>query len=281
MKTKPIANSAETLFTEALKSPNNLELLEKVRLHADEILASMESSDQFGPSDDELSGIDHEWLAACYNALANEKVFGVEEEFYATADDEECVGRAFSEGLTTINREDIWQFETFASLPDIEPEEVEELLKTPSAIGAGCLAEPLARVGLTPLSVFYGTEAVSYLIERLMDQELIPSDNAILLEADDLLVNEEHHDVLTWDLTIDEIRRLSVCNRETAVELYHWLIQVAQYRPYLFAGFKGDPAAESLAVRLSRSEKKFENLYPRWGFGHEHVPATCEEAANA
>lgn len=279
MSNKPIAKSPEALFTEALKSANNVELLEEVRLHAEEILTGIASSDRFGPSDDELSGIDDEWLAACYDALANEKVAGVEEEFYATADDEKSVGLAFTQALMTIQREDIWQFETFASLPDIEPEEVNELLETPSAQGAGCAAEPLARIGLTPLSIFYGTEAVAYLIERLMDQELVQVDSAILLEASDLLVNEEHHDVLTWDLTIDEIRRLSICNRETAVAIYHWLLQVAQYRPYIFAGFKSDPAAEGLAVRLSRSEMKFENLYQRWGF--EHVPATCEEAAPA
>lgn len=279
MSTKPMAKSAEALFTEALKSANNLELLEQVGLHAEEILAVMESSDQFGPSDDELSSIDDEWLAVCYNALANKKVSEVEEEFYATADDEESVGRAFSQALLTINRDDIRNFDTFKSLPGIEPAEAMELLQTPSAQGAGSDAEPLARIGLTPLSVFYGTEAVSYLIERLMDQELVPRDTVILLEAGDLLVNEEHHNVLTWDLTIDEIRRLSICNRDTAVELYRWLIQVAQYRPYIFVGFKSDPAVEGLAVRLSSSDMKFENLYQRWGF--EHESATCEEAVTA
>ena len=279
MSTKPSAKSAEALFTEALKSANHQKLLEQVGLHAKEILAAMAASDQFGPSDDELSGIDNEWLGACYNALANETVSEVEEEFYATADDEESVGTAFSQALMSINRDDIRNFKTFNSLPSIEPAEAMELLQTPSAQGAGSDAEPLARVGLTPLSVFYGTEAVSYLIERLMYQELVPRDNTILLEAHDLLVNEEHHDVLTWDLTIDEIRRLSVCNQETAVELYHWLVQVAQYRPYIFAGFKGDPAAEGSAVRLCATEKKFEDLYQRWGF--EQVAASVEEAATA
>lgn len=279
MATKTATKSAEALFTEALMSTNNQELLEQVRLHADEILEAMAPSTQFGPSDEELNDIDDEWLGACYNALAAGKVSeDVEEEFYATADDEESVGRAFTQALMTINRDDIRQFKTgLSSLPIIAPEDVEELLETPSAKGAGDYALPLARIGLTPLSVFYGTEAVSYLIERLMDQELVPRDNVILLEASDVLVNEEHHHVLTWDLTIDEIRRLSICNWETSVELYRWLIQVAQYRPYIFAGFKGDPASDGGGVRLSPDEMKFENLYQRWGV--EQVRARVEETA--
>jgi hypothetical protein len=273
MATKPTVRSAEALFTAAVKSRDDLELLEQVRLHAYEILAEMASATQFGPSDEELNDIDDEWLGACYNALAARKITDdIAEEFYATADDEESVGRAFSEALMTINRADIRQFETgLASLPSIAPEEVEELLQTPSAKGAGDDAIPLARIGLTPLSVFYGTEAVSYLIERLMDQEFVPRDNVILLDVDDVLVNEERHDVLTWDLTIDEIQRLSICNQETSVQLYRWLIQVAQYKPYLFAGFKGDPAGDGGGVRLSPNDTRFENLYQRWGF--EHVRA--------
>jgi len=268
MATKPTPRSAEALFTEALKSRNDPELLKQIRFHADEILAEMASATQFGPSDEELNDIDDEWLGACYNALAAEKITDdVTEEFYATADDEESVGRAFSQALMTINRADIRQFETdLASLPSIAPEEVEELLQTPSAKGAGYDAIPLARIGLTPLSVYYGTEAVSYLIQRLMDQELVPRDKAILLHAEDVLVDEERHEVLTWELTIDEIQRLSICSHETSVQLYRWLIQVAQYKPYLFAGFKSDPADDGGGVRLYANDARFENLYQRWGF---------------
>jgi hypothetical protein len=280
MSTKRIAQSAEALFTEALRSTNDDEALAKVRHHADQILADMASSNQFGPSDEELSGIDDDWLGACYNALAAGKMTeDVAEEFYASADDEESIGKAFSQALMTINREDIRHFNTgLASLPAIGDEEAQELLQTPSAKGAGSHAIPLARIGLTPLSVFYGTEAVSYLIERLMDQKLVRHDNVISLEADDVLVNEEHHDVLTWDLTVDEIRRLSICNRETSIQLYRWLIQVAQYRPYIFAGFKCDPVAECGGVRLSTNEMNFEDLYQRWGF--EHAPAAVEGAGS-
>ena len=276
------ARSAEALFTEALRSPNNRELLEELRLRANEILTLIEHSDRFGPSDEELSQIDEGWIATCYEAiygaLAVREVSGdVEEEFYATADDEESVGRAFGQSLMTIDREDIRRFEIgLVYLPSIVPAEEEELLKTPSARGAGPYALPLARVGLTPLSIFYATEGVSYLIERLVEQELLPIDNSILLDSNEVLVNNEPHEVLTWDLTIDEIRRLAVCNGVTAVGIYHWLVQVAQYRPYLFAGFKCAPV-DRLAVRLSKSEKRFENLYQRWGFEDTH--AEFEEVA--
>lgn len=268
MATKPTPRSAEALFTEALKSRNDLQLLEQIRFHADLILAEMASAIQFGPSDEELNDIDDEWLGACYNALAAEKMIDdVTEEFYATADDEESVGRAFSQGLMTINRADIRQFKSdLAFLPSIAPEEVEELLQTPSAKGAGYDAIPLARIGLTPLSVYYGTEAVSYLIQRLMDQDLVPRDDVIFLGADEVLVDEERHEVLTWELTIDEIQRLSICSHETSVQLYRWLIQVAQYKPYLFAGFKSDPAGDGGGVRLYANDTRFENLYQRWGF---------------
>lgn len=277
MSTKRMAKSAEALLTEALKSANNQELLEQVRLHADEILAGIARSDQFGPEDDELVDLDNEWLARCYNALTNEKVSESEEEFYATADDEESVGKAYSQALMAIDRDDIRRLQGFESLPAIDEAEAAELLETPAAQGAGSDAEPLARVGLTPLSVFYGTEAVSYLIERLIDQELIPRDNTILLKDGDLLVNDEHHDVLSWTLLTDEVRRVAVCDRETAVELYRWLIQVAQYRPYIFAGFEAEPVAQGAAVRLSAIDNKFANLYQRWGIGHVQVPT--EEAA--
>lgn len=270
MSAKLVSNP-ESLFTEALRSPNNLEILERVRSHAKDILAGLESSEHFGPSDEELCGIDEAWLAACYDALAVALSPDTEDGFYATAADEESVGRAFGEALMTVDREEIQLLKTLSSLPAVEREEEQELLRTPSSKGAGLYAVPLARVGLTPLSIFHATEAVSYLIERLVDQQLLPAEPSILLSEADVLVDEVHHDVLTWALVVDEIRRLSVCNLETAVEIYRWLIQVAQYRPYVFSGFKCDPADWGQAVCLTNSELRFDDLYKRWGF--ENVKA--------
>jgi hypothetical protein len=279
MSVNPTSDSAESLFREALRSPNNLDLLERVRIHAGDILAGLESPDEFGPSDDELSDIDEAWLAACYDALAVSKLsLDVEEEFYATGGDEESVGRAFSQGLMTVDRKDIQRFDSLASLPPVEREEQEELLSTPSAKGAGSYALPLARVGLTPLSMFYATESVSYLIERLVDQDLLPVRTSILFRNTDVLVDEAEHEVLTWDLVVDEIRRLSVCNSETAIGIYQWLIQVAQYRRFVFSGVECDPAEGGRAVRLTSSEVRFDNLYQRWGL--EKVKPVFESAVS-
>ena len=267
MSAKVTVPSAESLFTEALRSPDNPEILEKIQTRREEILEALENADRFLLLDEELNSIDNAWLGKCYEALGVAPLVSKDEgEFYATADAEESLGRAFSEGLMTIGREDIQGFLTLAVLPRIHLEEALELLRTPAAVGAGDYSIPLARVGLTPLSMFYATEAVSYLIERLVNQELVPSEPQILLEEENVLVNRDSHEILTWGLVVDEIQRLSVCEFETAVGVYRWLVQVAQYRPYLFSGFKCSPAKKGQAVALTGTEIRFENLYQRWGF---------------
>lgn len=273
MSATPKPNHMEVLFTKALRSQGDRSLLREIERNADQILVAMELSVEFGPTEEELKCIDPSWLAEIYYALSGvrEDIVPGETAFWATADREESIGLAFKNALIPGLSERLKHFETgLRAVPRVASDEIEYLLSTPAASAARPVSEYLAERGLTPLSIFHAIDGVSYLLERLAEQDLIGRGGDIVLDEEMVRVDEKESDVLNLGLVIDEIGQVAACEEETAREVYKWLIQVAQYKPFLFPGFRSQPSRGGKGVHLTGTHLSFEDLFQRWGLGDEN-----------
>jgi RNA polymerase sigma factor (sigma-70 family) len=254
-----------------LKSPGDKELLGQVRERADEVLAALENSESFGLSEDEMRRVDPLWVAEVYEAMAaaaytrSENFEAAEALLYANQKEEASIGAAFKETLLADLPEYLQYIEKWfpQSVPLVDEEERRELMEEPSVRAGMPYTERLIPYGVTPLIVFYATEAVSSLLDRLMRYEMINSDASVALEMNRVEVDGRDSDHLSVDLLVDEIEKVSECNEGIARALYSWSVQTAQYKPFLFSGYQASPRGEG--VSLARTEEIYDNLFQRWG----------------
>lgn len=259
------------LLERAIKSPGNEELLGQVRERADEVLAALENSESFGLSEEELRSVDPLWVAEVYEAMAaaaprgDENSYAAEALFNANQEEEASIGTAFRETLLADLPEYLLRIERWfpQSAPRVDEQERRELMEEPSVRAGMPCALPLVPYGVTPLTVFYATEAVSSLLDRMMRYEMIRPDVPVALEMNRVEVEGRGSDLLNVGLLVDEIERVSECHGDIARGLYSWSVQAAQYKPFLFGGFRASPRGEG--VCLARTEDVYDNLFQRWG----------------
>lgn len=271
MKPQSDLTSPHDLLERVLKSPGNEELLGQVRERADAVLAALENSESFGLSEEEMREVDPLWVAEVYEAMTAAAPRGGENSeasetlFRANQEEEASIGAAFRETLLADLPEYLRHIERWfpASTPQVDEDERRELMQEPSVQAGMPCSEPLIPYGVTPLTVFYATEAVSSLLDRLMAYEMINSDATVELEMNRVKVNGRDTDLLSADELVDEIRDVSECDGTVARGLYCWSIQTAQYKPFLFSGFRASPQREG--VSLARTEEIYDDLYQQWG----------------
>jgi len=265
------------LLERVIKSPGNEELLGQVRERAEEVLAVLENSESFGLSEEEMRSIDPLWVAEVYEAMAaaaprgDENSYAAEALFNANQEEEASIGTAFRETLLADLPEYLLHIERWfpQSAPRVDEQERRELIEEPSVqAGMPCTA-PLVPYGVTPLTVFYATEAVSSLLDRLMRYEMIRADVPVALEINRVEVEGRDSDLLNVELLVDEIERVTECDGGVARGLYSWSVQAAQYKPFLFGGFRASPRGEG--VCLARTEDIYDNLFQRWGLRNNNA----------
>lgn len=269
--TKPQRNllSPHDLLERVLKSPGNEELLEQVRESADEVLAALENSEFLGLSENEIQEVDPLWVAQVYEALntasahENEDSEAIKTFLYANQEEEISIGSAFSETLMAgLPRElkeiDKW----FQSAPQVDMEERRELMKDSSVLAGRPYTEKLIPYGVTPVTVFYTTEAVSSLLNRLVRYEMLHPEAPVLLGMNRVEVWGSDSNPLSLELVVDEIERVTERSEVTARALYGWSVKAAQYKHFLFRGFQASPREEG--VSLIRTDEIYDNLYERW-----------------
>ncbi|MBN4055000.1 hypothetical protein JYT15_00675, partial [Acidimicrobium ferrooxidans] len=121
----------------------------------------------------------------------------------------------------------------------------------------------LAERGLTPLSVYLATEAVSELLTRTSEAGYLKAGQAFQLSADQgKLFIEPNTANLEHTTVITEIEAMADCERTTAEALAQWIIQVAAYKPSLIAGFSATPIGERVA--LEPIAERETDLFKRW-----------------
>jgi RNA polymerase sigma factor (sigma-70 family) len=279
MKSQQNSNSPHDLLEEALKSPGNTDLLEQVRDRADEVLVALENSESFGLSEDEMRAVDPLWVAEVYQAMSTAVGQSDEESeaskalFHAHQEEEASVGVAFKETLMAGLPERLQNIgRWFYLVPQVDVEERRELIEEPSVQAGMPYSEQLIPYGVTPLTVFYATEAVSSLLDRLMRYEMLDINASVVLGVNKVEVEGHDNALLSIDLLVDEIEKVSECSERAAHALYAWSVGAAQYKPFLFSGFKASPREEG--VSLARTCNVYDDLFQRWGLQYDFASAT-------
>jgi DNA-directed RNA polymerase specialized sigma24 family protein len=118
-------------------------------------------------------------------------------------------------------------------------------------------AEQLAWYGVTPLTIFYSTEAVSGVTNRLMRHRVVGPEPVIIGLA------KRPEDVPLQQMIVHEMASMAECSELVARALFIWFIDVVRYKPFLFRGFEAQPWAD--AYSLAPQPNVDNNLYTRWG----------------
>ena len=259
-----------TLIERVLASPGNLELLAEVRRHASEIIEHLDELDSLEDWEKRVSEQEPLWLAEVLAALAGDEKLPEEDDatltalFEANAADESAIGYAFKEGLLRGLPERLADLGGWLrELPEIETQDQEDLLRTPSVEAARPVSENLVLFGVTPLTVFHATEAVTGLTERLGRRKASSRSDSVIFDPSSPPTAGDGSFVLPLEAVLTEIQHRAECTRPVAMKLCPWLAEVAQFKPFVFRNFQASPLRT--AVKLTRILEDDEELYVRWG----------------
>lgn len=267
----------EQLFYAAMTSPGDDTLLAQLRARADEVLEAIDLQDVVLPQAT-AEALDETWIAKVYEALAGPVPTVTAEEkkiaqdlFNASAADVESIGTAFKETLLPGLPMHLMDFDRwFESVPRVPAEMVDVLSTLPDVKAAFPVSSHLIVYGIVPSTIYYASEAVAAIVDRLFRLPLISETEGIVLSSDEPLVvtMEGKEEEIAVD---DEIARMAECDAAAASAIRRWLLHVAEYKPQLFGGFESVPV--SGGVRLRRAGNSFEeaSLYRRWGLVFEEA----------
>jgi hypothetical protein len=268
-----MATSAIDILKQTLESPNQEDLVKQVRVKANEILRQMASSDLQALELD-VEKLSAEWVAKVYQALfegaapeAQETydTEAVEELFSIHGKKDVVIGEAFR-NLVAGLPEPLVKGTLFSNLPHIPRDEERLLRQAPDVQASLSDSVSFLPYGIRPLKVFYGTEAVAGVGERILNLKFVDEAQLILGEQIQFLDDRKKCQNL-GDLMVLEIAQTAETNAETSKALYSWLIQTAQYRPYLFKGFRAQlrPHSQSVALVQDSGERAAASVIQRWG----------------
>ena len=138
--------------------------------------------------------------------------------------EESLIGYAFKEALIRDLPSNVSTLESrLANLPKVKEEERKELIDTPAVQAALPEAEALIVYGVTPLTVFYASEAVGALIGRLRRHKIARPDVVLILEehweskqAESPIQITQRGSVLAHPIVLDEIVKVAECSTATA-----------------------------------------------------------------
>ncbi len=257
------------LMEQVLSSPGDKTLLAEVRARAGEIFEHLDREESLEDWKWRTFEADPAWLAAVLEALAGDQAPPKEDApilealFQAGAARESGIGYAFKEGLLAGLPKHLTNLaHWFRQVPLIDPVDQANLLRTPAVEAARLASEALVPHGVTPLTVFYATEAVSGLAGRLRRLGAIAEDESFVLDPSGTQPVTQDGSV-TNDTVLREIRFVAECSPPAASVLYPWLVAAAQFKPFVFRGYEAGPL--KTAVRLNRVKDDQPELYVRWG----------------
>lgn len=266
MKGERYTVPARQLLSRVLYAVGNRELLEELRNRAEEVISAFRDDHPDVILEAEGGELDSEWLAEVYEALAGSAKLPREEQelidafFEANVQEEQSVGEAFQQVLWFGLSADLHDLSRWFKDEDrIPSSQMEELLNDPSVRGGLPEASLLLVYGVTPLTIFLATEAVTSVLERLEGYGWIEPGSTISLYPDRV---EASSDLLTVDLITAEIYTSARCSEGIARSLYSWLVGVARERPLLYDTYEA--TVRDSGVQLHRRESSMRDLFQRW-----------------
>lgn len=285
MAAKPQPSLPLALLEKALASPQNVDLLAEVRVNADVILKELEKIGSPMSAAD-LSKLPPDWVAEVYETI----FFGAETELQqdvARAQNVEAhrgedtkIGEAFRDVLLTDLSEQLRYPPEIRALSKISTKEFARLERTPDVV-AGCpVSLDWLAHGVRPLTVFYATKSIAGQLERYLHRGYLV--DPIVLGDESLMVEINGARQPLSLLLRQEISRRAECRIEITDAIYSWLVRVASYKTWLFAGFEARPQPGGETVRLNRNEESTEETYARWGLASmaRRVPSALASASS-
>jgi hypothetical protein len=267
-----MATSSMDILKRALETPNEEGLLREVQIKAKEILRQMASADLQAP-DLDVERLSAEWVARVYQALfegaapESQETFdteAVQELFSVHGKKDVAIGEAFRSLVAGLPAS-LCQASLFSDLPHIPRDEERLLRQAPDVQASWSDCASFLPYGIRPLKVFYATQAVAGLGQRLLELKFIDKSQLILGE-EIRFVDDKGQPQNLEDLMVMEIRQTSEIDARTSKALYSWMIQAAQYRPYIFKGFRVQlrPRSPSVGLVTDSNEAATGDVTRRW-----------------
>lgn len=286
MKGERYTIPAHELFGRVMKEVGNVDLLEELRDRAEEVISALGYYDSDQPPDESQwrdAELDPDWLADVYEALAagaelsREEQAVVEAFFQAGVDEERSVGEAFRQVLWAdlpAHLHDLSRW--FDDSQRIDANQMKELLTDPSVKGGLPEATLFLVYGVTPMTIYHATEAVTSALERLQGYGWIGEGSSISLYPDRAEASQDEQGILSVDLLVAEIYTSARCDKTTARSLYSWLAALAQYKPLIFDTYEAIIAGEG--VQLRQRDESTSDLFQRWRSVRTRKPVAKDKA---
>jgi len=259
-----MSQTVRDLLLKTFATPGDMALLDEVRARSKEILDFLERDDvSLEPLSDAL---DPEWAAQIYAALADSGLSAEDRETIAALavisdSEEEGIGAAWQQVLLPNLPPDLANVdEALASVAPVDEEEYRGLLATPAVRAGLPESERLARRGLSPLTVFYLTDAVGGLLERTMRYEHL-KDAFVHFDAANKTLQVEPP-LVTREGFLGEIRESTDLDNAVAEPLLFWTLSAARHVPYLLHGLKTLPTKTGFVTEPA--DRTFVNLFDQW-----------------
>ena len=256
------------------RSPKDEELWKELHRQARDVrhwLEIQREEPEGVPPEEEEAEVGPEVTARIYAALAPaekvvEKSLGTEETLLEESEREDReIGRAFKNELLAGLSPRLTDLEHyFRKAPIIPENEQKDLMKTTDVQVALPEVIPLTRHGLSPVRILYAAKGLVSLAERLMRHKRMAPGPAFLLLGPGQGSAPEGFPVLPPQELDEETALASRCGLATASVLQQWLVEVAQFKPYLFPNGVADIAGRNIVVRPQPDQKM--SLAQRWGF---------------
>jgi len=266
LRRRTMKHEIKVLWEKVLGSPGNRHLLKEVSARGSEVLRYLEHIESSPELGTQMGKCDPQWVAEIFGSLAGDEVLSPEDLetmdalFKANLDHEVSIGYAFAEALMEGIPEHLKDLRRWLKdLPRVEENEQRRLANQAVVQAGKPYAEMLVPCGMTPLTIFYASEAVPMLLERLIRDKAIPSDRPLVIDPN----QETSRESVTLEMIVQEIGQVAECSKPAARILMSWLTGVAQFKPFLFNGFEAE--AMGKAIRLSRALWVESDLYKRWG----------------
>ena len=265
------SNTALVLFQKALRSPQQSQMLQDIRANAKEILLALEAMDDSQAMELNLEEVSPQWVAEVYDAIFQGAGAGLQpavaeaQAREAHEKEDTAIGKAFRDALLADLNDDLRFPAEVRTLREISQKERERLGRAPDVRAGSPESEWWLAHGIRPLTVFYAAKSVSGLLDRYLRRGVLPTAPVVLGDESVRIGDDEKTLRPLSGLLEEEISRRAECSPEIASALYSWLLRVAQYKSWLFAGFEANPQPDGRTVLLTRSDEKFEQTYQRWG----------------
>jgi hypothetical protein len=282
--THPIPEGLLNLLKRAILSPGDKTLLQQVQQHADAIINALEEDEgEFSAEDIKRLELHPEWTAAVYRALAGLQEVSDEDHEIVEAiqqirgSEDAEIGRVFAEALEALP-EEFHQWDQWFDHVPLVPEDYQTHLSEQIIVISGMpYAAGLIQYGMTPGTFLEGSRGVELLANRLIrtalspdlpypqqpelmplyrwirerDSDTLPSVDLVLQEQSAL---QGERPVIPYGLLVAQVRGTPNCPLEAAEPLLHWMVEVAQLRPYFFAGYHATTIGPK-EIRLTKDSR--------------------------